>query len=149
MRVSAQNPKEDLVKQDVGLPAEKTDFSTEGNGAVSPLDLPALFLMHDRRGAFTCGARCVFLPNFLSVHFFTHSLVHHRNLMRDVDFVQGAGDAGGEVKIASLQDYESYPRAFVVRRLVVFVGIVIGYAFASPHQCCCCENTLQRESSLQ
>lgn len=36
--------------------------------------------------------------------------------------VQGA--APGKVK--SLQDYESYPRQFVIRRLIVFVGIVVG-----------------------
>lgn len=35
-----------------------------------------------------------------------------------------SGASGGE--IASMQDYEQYPRAFVVRRLFVFVGIVIG-----------------------
>ena len=33
---------------------------------------------------------------------------------------------GGEIK--SLQDLPEYPREFVVRRLVVFVGIVIGCA---------------------
>ena len=35
-------------------------------------------------------------------------------------------DNGGEIK--SLQDLPAYPREFVVRRLVVFVGIVIGCA---------------------
>ena len=38
--------------------------------------------------------------------------------------VQGA--AGTSSKPKSLQDYESYPKQFVVRRLIVFVGIVIG-----------------------
>ncbi|KAK9864915.1 hypothetical protein WJX84_009121 [Apatococcus fuscideae] len=31
-------------------------------------------------------------------------------------------------KFTSMQDYGSYPKAFVTRRLVTFVGIVIGYA---------------------
>ncbi|CAK0755091.1 hypothetical protein CVIRNUC_002347 [Coccomyxa viridis] len=39
-----------------------------------------------------------------------------------------SGAAGTSGKPKSLQDYESYPKQFVVRRLVVFVGIVIGYA---------------------
>ena len=29
-------------------------------------------------------------------------------------------------KFTSMQDYGSYPKAFVTRRLVTFVGIVIG-----------------------
>eukprot|EP00884_Botryococcus_braunii_P006797 jgi/Botrbrau1/16118/Bobra.7_2s0080.2 len=70
VRVAAENPKENLVKQDVGSPADKPNIGAEGNGAAP----------------------------------------------------------GGEVKILSLQDYESYPNEFVVRRIVVFVGIVIGYA---------------------
>ena len=39
---------------------------------------------------------------------------------------QNGGQPSGEVK--SLQDLPAYPREFVVRRLVVFVGIVIGCA---------------------
>ena len=39
---------------------------------------------------------------------------------------QNGGQPGGEIK--SLQDLPAYPREFVVRRLVVFVGIVIGCA---------------------
>ncbi|KAK9916786.1 hypothetical protein WJX75_006994 [Coccomyxa subellipsoidea] len=35
---------------------------------------------------------------------------------------------GGDEPVKSLQDLPAYPRAFVVRRLLVFVGIVIGYA---------------------
>lgn len=42
------------------------------------------------------------------------------------DFLPVQGVTSGKVK--SLQDYDSYPKQFVVRRLVVFVGIVIGYA---------------------
>ena len=38
--------------------------------------------------------------------------------------VQGVGGTSGKIK--SLQDYDSYPKQFVVRRLIVFVGIVIG-----------------------
>lgn len=55
MRVFAQNPKEDLVKQDVGLPAEKTDFTTDGNGAVSLLYPRAL--LHNAC-SHLCGAPC-------------------------------------------------------------------------------------------
>ncbi len=36
------------------------------------------------------------------------------------------GSSGASGEITSMQDYEQYPRAFVVRRLFVFVGIVIG-----------------------
>ena len=39
------------------------------------------------------------------------------------------GESGGQVK--SLQDLPAYPREFVARRLVVFVGIVIGCACAA------------------
>ncbi len=38
-----------------------------------------------------------------------------------------AGVQASDEKVKSLQDLPAYPRAFVVRRLIVFVGIVIGY----------------------
>ena len=43
----------------------------------------------------------------------------------------GAAAAAGS-KPASLQDYESYPKDFVRRRLVVFIAIVVGHAPSLP-----------------
>jgi hypothetical protein len=40
----------------------------------------------------------------------------------------GAQGSSGGGEIRSLQDLPEYPRAFVVRRMFVFVGIVIGCA---------------------
>jgi hypothetical protein len=34
VRVAAENPKENLVKQDVGLPTDKVDVGAETNGVV-------------------------------------------------------------------------------------------------------------------
>ena len=41
----------------------------------------------------------------------------------------GEGDYSG---LASLQDLPEYPRAFVIRRLFVFLGIVVGCACEAP-----------------
>ena len=38
------------------------------------------------------------------------------------------GDEGDYSGLASLQDLPEYPRAFVIRRLFVFLGIVVGCA---------------------
>ncbi len=41
--------------------------------------------------------------------------------------LQGAGSSSaGGAQVSSMQDYGTYPKEFTARRLVVFVGIVIG-----------------------
>lgn len=42
------------------------------------------------------------------------------------------GDNGDYSGLASLQDLPEYPRAFVIRRLFVFLGIVVGCACGTP-----------------
>ena len=42
------------------------------------------------------------------------------------------GDDGDYSGLASLQDLPEYPRAFVIRRLFVFLGIVVGCACGPP-----------------
>ena len=49
-----------------------------------------------------------------------HTDVEYGCLQESAPAVSGSGQK------QSLQDYESYPKDFVRRRLVVFIGIVIG-----------------------
>ena len=42
------------------------------------------------------------------------------------------GSDGSSSGVASLQDLPEYPRAFVIRRLFVFLGIVVGCGRRAP-----------------
>ena len=66
------------------------------------------------------GSSCVECSMCYWPHLLTWYLSHQ------APTVQGAQQNATSGKPKSLQDYESYPREFVVRRLIVFVGIVVG-----------------------
>ena len=78
-----------------------------------------------------CHSRRVDRPTFALLYdLLKPSTVHHPNptLPRMQTSNSSPGSSGASGEITSMQDYEQYPRAFVVRRLFVFVGIVIGWA---------------------
>eukprot|EP00891_Asterochloris_glomerata_P002463 jgi/Astpho2/2463/Aster-04188 len=53
----------------------------------------------------------------------------HQGMPGNGSIPMGAGsNSAGGAQVSSMQDYGTYPKEFTARRLVVFVGIVIGYA---------------------
>jgi hypothetical protein len=100
---AASNPsdKESLVKSDVGDPASKISTATG-----SQVQWPHSF----------CGI-CIDLS-------FPRWYCTAAWMVSDQ---KGCKLQAAETDVKSLQDLPSYPRAFVTRRLIVFVGIVIGW----------------------
>lgn len=106
------------MKGDVGEPATSASFS----GAAAS-------------GSPSVRVSCTIIMVLIITMLLSPScmLAANHSLAASSDLVPVQGATSGKVK--SLQDYDSYPRQFVVRRLVVFVGIVIGYAQLLP-MCC-------------